>query len=322
MKAAHTQAATLRHVEPLISKRIQARYVKSSTLWQPSDLLPPLDNLKELQLKCKELPREVLVTLVGDMITEEALPTYTMTLNTLSGGVSDKSGEDDTTWAKWLRTWSAEENRHGDVLKTFLYMSGRLDMGGVEKSIHKVIQSGFSNGMLDDPYKAFIYTSFQERATKVAHLNTIKFSKKYGVDELSVMCYKIAQDEGTHEVVYTDIIALCLPFDPDGVMRALRFMMEKGIRMPAINMDGFNEYSTIAEKLGVYGISDYIDIYDHLMDRWDVKNVKCVTEDGKKDQDFLVNGLRRKLERMRGLREKMLSKSKVGDVAQFDHWFL
>ena len=54
------------------------------------------------------------------------------------------------------------------------------------------------------------------------------------------------------------------------------------------------KYSIIAEKLGIYGISDYIDIYDHLM-----LNVVCITNDGKRDQEFLVNTLRGKLERMR-----------------------
>jgi hypothetical protein len=53
-----------------------------------------------------------LAVLVGDMITEEALPTYMNMLNTLEG-TKDKTGADDTAWGKWTRQWTAEENRHG-----------------------------------------------------------------------------------------------------------------------------------------------------------------------------------------------------------------
>lgn len=95
----HLQTQTLRHIDPIISKRIQTRYHRSTTLWQPNDVLPfSFDTIKELQRECKDLPRDILVTLVGDMVTEAALPSYTMTLNTLGGGMSDSTGEDTHTW--------------------------------------------------------------------------------------------------------------------------------------------------------------------------------------------------------------------------------
>ena len=52
---------------------------------------------------------------VGDMVTEEALPTYMAMLNTLDG-TRDETGASDTPWAHWTRKWIAEENRHGDVM--------------------------------------------------------------------------------------------------------------------------------------------------------------------------------------------------------------
>ncbi len=32
-------------------------------------------------------------------------------------------------WAQWSRGWTAEEKRHGDVTRTYLYLSGRLTDG-------------------------------------------------------------------------------------------------------------------------------------------------------------------------------------------------
>ena len=56
---------------------------------------------------------ELLVVLVGNMVTEEALPNYAIALEDIA---HDRSGVTDTPWAHWLRGWTAEENRHGDLL--------------------------------------------------------------------------------------------------------------------------------------------------------------------------------------------------------------
>lgn len=56
----------------------------------------------ELRKRTEQLPDEYLVVLVGDMITEEALPTYMHMLNTLDG-VADETGASQTPWARWAR---------------------------------------------------------------------------------------------------------------------------------------------------------------------------------------------------------------------------
>ena len=89
--------------------------------WQPSDLLPPsedpdfLDKVHALRERAKHLPDDYLVVFAGDLITEEALPPYMTLLNTLDG-VRDETGASPTPWGNWTREWTAEENRHGDVM--------------------------------------------------------------------------------------------------------------------------------------------------------------------------------------------------------------
>lgn len=115
--------------------------------WQPNDFLPDPasdgfeDQVKELRERAKEIPDDYFVVLVGDMITEEALPTYQTMLNTLDG-VRDETGASLTSWAIWTRAWTAEENRHGDLLNKYLYLSGRVDMRQIEKTIQYLIGSG------------------------------------------------------------------------------------------------------------------------------------------------------------------------------------
>jgi len=117
--------------------------------WQPHDLLPDsslpsdefIDQVKALRNRTVELPDDYFVVLVGDMITEEALPTYQSWFNRLDG-VGDETGSSTNPWAVWTRSWTAEENRHGDLLKTYLYLSGRVDMFMVEKTIQYLIRAG------------------------------------------------------------------------------------------------------------------------------------------------------------------------------------
>ncbi|KAH7529044.1 hypothetical protein FEM48_Zijuj05G0141900 [Ziziphus jujuba var. spinosa] len=115
--------------------------------WQPQDFLPDAssdgfhDQLRQLQERTKEIPDEYFVVLVRNMITEEALPSYHSRINGTEI-FHDKTGVDETPWAIWARGWSAEENRHGDLLNKYLYLSGRVDMKQVETTIQYLIAAG------------------------------------------------------------------------------------------------------------------------------------------------------------------------------------
>ncbi len=52
-----------------------------------------------LQKGASGLPYEYLVVLVGDMVTEEALPSYMNMLNTLDG-TRDETGAEPHPWAR------------------------------------------------------------------------------------------------------------------------------------------------------------------------------------------------------------------------------
>lgn len=115
--------------------------------WQPQYFLPEsssegfYEEVKELRERAMEIPDDYFVCLVGNMITEEALPTYQTMFNTFDG-VQDETGASPTSWAVWTRAWTAEENRHGDLLNKYLYLSGRVDMRQIEKTIQYLIGSG------------------------------------------------------------------------------------------------------------------------------------------------------------------------------------
>lgn len=267
--------------------------------WQPSDFLPDskqeswYDEVRKIREQSAGISDDVLVLLVGNMVTEEALPSYQTWLNRFEGA-RDYTGTDDTPWAKWTRFWSAEENRHGDVLNRYLYLTGRVDMKAVEKTIQYLIRNGFNPETDGHPYKGLIYTSFQERATRVTHQNTANLAKKQGDALLSKICVVISADEARHEKGYKELMKRAFGVDPEGSLASFEQMMRKMIWMPTkliedgTGPDLFSRFSTIVQRTGAYGSRDIADIIQHLLDYWDVANLKNLSPDGARAQEFLA----------------------------------
>uniref|UniRef100_A0A7S3VQQ3 Acyl-[acyl-carrier-protein] desaturase n=1 Tax=Dunaliella tertiolecta TaxID=3047 RepID=A0A7S3VQQ3_DUNTE len=281
------------------------RYLKPvQSSWQPQDLLPEpsspdfYDQVQELRRGAQQLPNDYLVVLVGDMVTEEALPSYMSMLNTLDC-TKDETGASTSPWSRWTRQWTAEENRHGDVLNKYLYLSGCVDMHSIESTIQRLIGSGLDPKLENNPYLCFVYTSFQERATKISHGNTARLAAYHGDTVLAKICSLVAADEARHEAAYTSIVEQLFIRDPEGAVLAFYDMMKKGIVMPAHLVDDgkhasnnsgaslFMDYATVADSTGVYTTADYADIVDHLVSRWQVADLRFSGGKAEEAQQYL-----------------------------------
>ena len=100
-----------------------------------------IEQINELRKRTGDILDEYFVALVGDMITKEALPTYQTQINSTKN-FHDETGVDNTPWAIWARAWSAEENRHGDLLNKYLLLFGKVDMKQIEKTTQYLIGLG------------------------------------------------------------------------------------------------------------------------------------------------------------------------------------
>lgn len=290
----------IKSMEGFVKEHLTELLVPVEESWQPSDFLPDITQedwhtqLAEFRARASVLPDDLLVVLVGDMVTEEALPTYQSWINRLQG-VKDPTGASDTPWAQWGRGWTAEENRHGDLLNKYLYLSGRVDMRAVETTVHHLINNGFDPQTGDDPYLGFIYTSFQERATKISHRNVGVLAKKAGEDMLHKICGLIAGDEARHEKAYKLFMSKVFELDPAQAVLSFAKMMKTKITMPAVLMyDGrdknlFEKYSIVAQKTGVYTVKDYSDIIEDLVEHWRLETIQGLSDVAAKAQDYLCN---------------------------------
>eukprot|EP01082_Thalassiosira_pseudonana_P009418 g8366.t1 g8366 contig29:357108-358502(-) len=318
-----------KHVEviedfaPVVDKMVDEILLETGEKsWQPQDYLPDLsnqeayiDDIKSLREMAAGVPDDVFVVLVGDMITEEALPTYQTLLNTFEG-CDDPIGTTESAWARWSRGWTSEENRHGDLLNKYLYLSGKCDMRSIEVTIQHLITNGFNPGARKDPYRGFLYTSFQERATKISHGNVGKLAKDWGAKDMQRICAKIAGDEGRHEKAYQAFCTEILKRDPDGLLMEFGDLMRGQIVMPAELMtDGkdtklYENFSAVAQRLEVYTALDYADIIEHLVDHWKIGELTGLSSEAEKEQEYIC----RLPQRYRKLAERSMNKAKKDGV--------
>ncbi len=288
------QIELLRSLQAVVEQNL--RYLTPiNEAWQPTDYLPNLisddwrEALSQFRAPVQQLSDELLVVLVGDMVTEEALPNYAVSLNLIA---TDYEGNSPSPWAKWLRGWTSEENRHGDLLNAFLRLTGRVDMRAIEVTVQHLLANGFNPRAYPDLYSGLIYTSFQERATKISHARVGTMALTQGNPHLAKICGKIASDESHHEQFYTTMMGAVFDNDPAVGMLAFRNLVRRVISMPGRLMydgkdpDLFEHFAAVAQRTGVYTVYDYIAILRHLVATWNIAG-RSVSGKAAAAQEFL-----------------------------------
>lgn len=293
-----TRREVMKHIEKHMLEKMHDYLKPIDTNWQPADFLPDatredfFEGIRDLQESAKGLSYDLVAVLIGDTITEEALPTYESWLSMVEGVSKDEEGG----WMKWIRHWTAEENRHGDLLNKYLYLSGRVDMRQMEISTQYLIADGFDIGTDRDPYRNFIYTSFQELATNISHRRVASLAKKDGDTLLSKMCGVIASDEARHAKAYKDFMSKIFEVDPSEAILAFEDMMRKKIVMPAHFLrevgqqmgQTFGHFTDAAQRLGVYTAIDYVDIMKQLLTDWQIESLRDLNDAGERARDYLM----------------------------------
>ncbi len=295
----HTRLEVMQTIELSMPALLDKYLLDIEENWQPADFLPDSANpdfyeeVQELQALAQEIPYDLFATLIGDTITEEALPTYESWLMSVQG----VDQENKVGWTQWVRAWTAEENRHGDLLNKYLYLSGRVNMREMEVSTQHLLNDGFDIETSTDPYRNFIYTSFQELATNLSHRRVASQVARLGNKRLAKMCGVVASDEMRHAKAYIDFVQRIFEFDPSQAMLAFEDMMRKKIVMPAHLLresggeigDLFTHFSDSAQRAMVYTTHDYIDILQSLLERWKIDSIRELDESAERARDYLMS---------------------------------
>jgi acyl-[acyl-carrier-protein] desaturase len=268
--------------------------------WQPSDDLPDFSEpeagfrrIRDVQEQARQLPADILLVLAGNTLTEKGLPTFTADIATIYGSQGSGAGRVAVplpNMRKWFGEWAGEERRHEEALGGWLRFTGRIDMDAFDRSTQLFLEDGMDLGIGGDPYKGIIYTSFQEMATHRSHVEIVKLLHRYGNKIIATTCGKVAADEAKHASTYRRFADVLFQSDPNGMMCALRDMLQHKIVMPAHNMREVNEggdaqppgemfaaFSALAARLEVYTAADYAKISRDLLLGWKVGELAGTT---------------------------------------------
>ncbi len=273
----------LADLEPLIDDLMEQHEAKR-VLWFPSELLaPPPDTdpdqwVKDLRKRAEGISFPMRVALSLNLLTEEGLPHFHRLLAVYLGS--------DSIWTKWTNLWTAEEDRHGAILHDYMHDSRLVDNPVLEKMQFEYIKAGFEPAWDSDPYRVFVYTSLQERATQVSHGNTGKLA---GVNEpiIGEVLSNVAKEEARHYVFYRTIFAEVLKRDPERALESAALLMPS-IDMPGINMPHFRDMADVIRRAGIYGPRDYLRIVEELIKFWQIDTITGLKEAGVKAQEKIM----------------------------------
>jgi acyl-[acyl-carrier-protein] desaturase len=175
-----------------------------------------------------------------------------------------------------------------------------VNQRNLEELKFEYIKSGFNPDWDKDPYRVFVYTTLQERATQVSHANTGRITGEYE-PVLGGILRKIATEEARHFTFYRRIFTEILKRDPSQALVSASFVMP-AIDMPGITIPGFKEFAEVIRRSGIYGPRDYLRIVQENLNHWRIEALTGLDELGRKAQEKLL-GIPARLARIADLME-------------------
>ncbi|MFC5184695.1 acyl-ACP desaturase [Actinomadura harenae] len=279
------QIQLLIELEPVVENELN-RHLGVAKEWFPHQYIPwsqgrdydgPLggEGWEPGDSKITEEARESLIV---NLLTEDNLPGYHQ-------AIADVFGRDGA-WGTWVNRWTAEENRHGIVLRDYLSVTRAVDPIALERARMKHMEIGYAADHGDSFLHGVAYVSFQELATRVSHRNTGRASGDPICDQ---MLARVAADENLHMVFYRNLLGAAFDLAPDETMRAVTDVV-KGFQMPGHSIDGFLRKSVIIANAGIYDLRlHHDDVLVPVLRKWGVFDRTDLTGDGEKAREELAD---------------------------------
>ncbi|MFN2399361.1 MAG: acyl-ACP desaturase [Gemmatimonadaceae bacterium] len=310
------ETTTLAKVEVLADLESEVKVLMEAheakrVLWYPSELLAPAPDedpdryIRELRERARGISMPARVALALNLLTEEGLPHFHRLLAVYLGS--------DSFWSRWTNLWTAEEDRHGAVLHDYSRDSQILNNPALEKMQFEYLRAGFEPAWDKDPYRVFVYTTLQERATQVSHANTGKLASECE-PIIGTVLSNVAKEEARHYAFYRAIFEGVLRRDPNRALQSAAAVMPS-IDMPGVNMPHFREMADVLRRAGIYGPRDYLKIVEEQIRFWLIDTVEGLNTLGRKAQEKIL-GIPSRLERVADAMEtRSRSKTFAFDVA-------
>ena len=252
MPAEMTQLELLHELEPVVAENLD-RHDRLAKAWHPHDYVPwdegrnfaAMDG-EDWSPEQSRLDETAKAAMVLNLLTEDNLPSYHREIATHFGR--------DGAWGTWVGRWTAEENRHGVVMRDYLVVTRGVDPVALEDARMVHMTNGYP-AEDKDALRTVAYVTFQELATRVSHRNTGKACNDPVADR---MLARIAADENLHMIFYRNLVAAAFERAPDSTMRAIVDEV-RAFEMPGSDMPDFRRNSVAMAKAGIYDLRQHHD---------------------------------------------------------------
>lgn len=279
-----SKVEVLQALEPAVEEMMEG-HLRKRRMWMPSDFLPADEQTAEDQLqvltrlreRARSIADSIRVSLALNLLTEEGLPHFHRLLDRYLG--------EGSVWQRWNFLWTAEEDRHGCVLRDYVRDARLFRWREVEMMQFAYQEAGFTPSWDRDPYRVFVYTTLQERATQFAHRNTAKLVEDEPV--LKGITTHVAADEARHFNFYRNVFKAILEMDPGRALESALAIMP-AIDMPGHAMPSFREMADVVRRMGIYTPWDYKKIVEEAIAFWRIDVLTGLGEIGRKAQEKIM----------------------------------
>ncbi|MFI0451621.1 acyl-ACP desaturase [Actinomadura sp. 6N118] len=277
------QTGLMLELEGLVEKEVD-RHLSMAKEWFPHQYVPwgqgtdfdgPLGGTGWTP-EDSTLSTEARESLIVNLLTEDNLPGY-------HRAIADVFGREGA-WGYWVNRWTAEENRHGIVIRDYLTVTRAVDPIALERARMKHMEEGYEATHGDAFLHGVAYVSFQELATRVAHRNTGKAS---GDPICEQMLTRVAADENLHMIFYRNLLGGALEIAPNETMKAITEVV-KAFQMPGAGIEGFLRKSVIIANAGIYDLRlHHDDVLRPVLRKLGVFELEGLTDEGEKAREEL-----------------------------------
>lgn len=327
MARALTQLELLKELEPVAQDEVN-RHLKTARDWNPHDYVPWDEGKNYAALggvdydpEQSQLDEVAKAAMITNLLTEDNLPSYHRV-------IADNFSM-DSAWGHWVGRWTAEENRHGIVMRDYLVVTRGVDPTALEEARMIHMTNGYdpmlaAAGRTEELEQyadelgilhSVAYVTFQELATRVSHRNT---GKACGDPIADRMLQRVAADENLHMLFYRNIVAGALDLVPDQTMAAI-YAIVSNFQMPGATMPNFRRNAVLIAKGGIYDLPQHLsEVVMPVLRKWRIFERDDFGPLGEHYRELLGEFLEQmnvKVEKFEAARERAIERARAKGMA-------
>ncbi|GAA3200532.1 hypothetical protein GCM10020255_104940 [Rhodococcus baikonurensis] len=137
-----TQLELLQELQPVAEENVN-RHISMAKEWHPHDYVPWDEGRnfaamggEDWSLEQSQLGEVARAAMITNLLTEDNLPSYHREIA--------ENFSQDGAWGTWVGRWTAEENRHGIVMRDYLVVTRAVDPVELERFRMEHMTNGYS----------------------------------------------------------------------------------------------------------------------------------------------------------------------------------